>query len=228
MFSGCTDASRPRIQVFAAASLTDVMEVLADSFQTAGRYDVVINVAASSLLARQIEHGARADLFVSAHPEWTNHLRAKGLILTPDTLPISNRLVVVAREPGADISAGRIALADPEHVPAGMYAREALVCSGGWESLQGRIVPTVDVRAALAAVEEGGVEAAVVYASDALHVPDLFVESAVAERCQPDIVYTAGVLRGASDPSGARELLAYIVDPAREGVWRKFGFETRR
>jgi molybdate transport system substrate-binding protein len=207
------------------------MEALADSFEVAGggHDDVVINVAATSLLARQIERGARADLFVSAHPAWTNYLLEKEKLIDPDTLPISNRLVYVARiARGRDTTLRRIALADPEHVPAGMYAKAALQCSGEWDQLKSRIVPTVDVRAALAAVESGALDAAVVYHSDALHVPDLIVSPAVAGGCQPSILYTVGLVRGGSELSRARELLAYIVDPARGAVWSKFGFENRR
>lgn len=211
------------LDVYAAASLTDVLEVLADSFEVreGGRYRVRLNLAGSSLLARQIARGARADVFVSAHPSWTELLRREGRLVDVHTLPISNDLVLVSRETEGALD-GRLALADPEHVPAGMYARSALECEGLWSDLEDRIVPTLDVRAALTAVSEGAAESAIVYASDALHTPALRYRAFVSDKCRPDVRYTVGITE--SQNEGAVRFLSMLSDTTLRSTWRQFGF----
>ena len=184
-----------------------------------------MNVAGSSLLARQIERGAAADLFVSAHPDWTEYLYAKRRISPPVELPVANRLVQVRRQNGNPSENGRIALADPEHVPAGMYAREALLCEGRWAMLAPRLVPTLDVRAAVAAVEAGAAGSAIVYASDAAMAPKLQVEDVVSERCRPQIRYTAAVVSGSALQEDAMRFLDLMQDPAAAQLWQRFGFD---
>lgn len=216
------------LRLFAAASLTDVLEVLVDSFRTVepNAPHVRLHVAGSSLLARQIEHGAGADVFVSAHPAWMDYLIDRGMIRRAEELPITNRLVVVARREGLHLrDADRLALADPEHVPAGIYAREALECDGLWRHMDGRIAATVDVRAALAAVEEGAADAAVVYASDAAFTPELHVSEPFPSACRPQISYRIGVARSAGP--GADALADFLADARRGPVWERFGFATR-
>ena len=225
---GCR-ADRPdeTVTVFAAASLTDVMEAFADTFstRTGGTYEVALNLAGSSLLARQISMGARADLFISAHPTWTEYLQDRGRLASIDTLPISNNLVVVSRTGTELRSTDHVALADPEHVPAGIYAREALRCEGWWDDLEDRIVPTLDVRSALAAVQEGAAEAAIVYASDALFAPELVAAPVFSDACQPVIRYTSGL--APEDGDGGERFLALLQDLRMASTWNRFGFAYR-
>ncbi len=223
--TGCRrSSSRAALTVYAAASLTDAMEAFADTFQVATGMPVTVNVAGSSLLARQIERGAAADLFVSAHPDWTDYLHAAGRILPPVELPVANRLVQVRRRDGGPFANERIALADPDHAPAGMYAREALLCEGTWAALAPRLAPTLDVRAAVAAVEAGAAGAAIAYASDAAMAPELQVEEVVSETCRPRIRYAAAVVRGSAFQEDARGFLALLRDPAAARLWRRYGF----
>lgn len=221
--------------MFAAASLTDALETIADSFEAAYPRDrVILNVAATSLLARQIEQGAPADVFFSANLAWMQQLEEQGRVVGPVREPLSNQLVVVGRPetpvlPSLEALAGesRIALADPEHVPAGLYAREGLECAGLWEQIFPRIVPTLDVRAALLSVRNGAADVAVVYASDVQADPNVRVLLQWPAACQPEIRYAAARLRDANHPEGADRLLAYATDPARTAVWERFGFLTR-
>ena len=224
--TGCRRPPQDRtLDVYAAASLTDVMEALADTFRVMpGGVRVTVNVAGSSLLARQIERGAAADLFVSAHPDWTGYLYTKRRISPPVELPVANRLVKVRRQNGRPSENERIALADPEHVPAGMYAREALLCEGRWAMLAPRLVPTLDVRAAVAAVEAGAAGSAIVYASDTAMAPKLQVEDVVSERCRPQIRYTAAVVQGSALQEDAMRFLALMQDPGTAKLWERFGF----
>ncbi len=226
LLTGCRRPPQDRtLDVYAAASLTDVMEAFADTFQVMpGGVRVTVNVAGSSLLARQIERGAAADLFVSAHPDWTEYLYTEHRIFPPIELPVANRLVQVRRQDGQRSENERIALADPEHVPAGMYAREALLCEGRWALLAPRLVPTLDVRAAVAAVEVGAAGTAIVYGSDAVMAPELQVEDVVSERCRPQIRYTAAVVQGSALQEDALRFLALMQDPAAAGLWQRFGF----
>lgn len=157
--------------VFAAASTGDVVLDLAATSEGG----VAVSLAASSTLARQIHRGAPADVFVTADPEWADWLESEGVAILDRAVLAEGRLVWV--EPGAGArraslaeavaAAGRVALGDPAHVPAGAYARDALTEVGLWESVAARVIPQADVRAALAAVETGAADAAVVYASDA-------------------------------------------------------------
>lgn len=232
--TGCEPApgSGPALTVYAAASLTDALQALADSFETAHPgVDVVVNVAATSLLARQIEQGATADVFFSANREWMAYLEARHRIAGPVFTPLGNRLVVVAPE-GADgpdspvalTGVRRLALADPESVPAGLYARQALECLGLWEDVRPRVVPTLDVRAALLSVRHHTAEAAVVYASDARAVDGVQVRFGWPERCRPDVRYAAARLAAARAPDLADAFLRYAVSPARRAFWTRFGF----
>ena len=230
LFAGCgrspSGDSRP-LHVYAAASLTDVMEAFADTFQVATGMPATVNVAGSSLLARQIERGAGADLFVSAHPDWTDYLHGAGRTLSPVELPVANRLVQVRRRGGGPSVNARIALADPDHAPAGMYAREALRCEGTWAALAPRLVPTLDVRAAVAAVESGAAGLAIVYASDAAMAPELLAEEMISEACRPRIRYTAAaVVRDRALSADARRFLDLMRDPASAPLWRRFGFRV--
>ena len=228
------------LQVYAAASLTDVMEAFADTFRSmSGGMPVTVNVAGSSLLAKQIEHGANADLFVSAHPDWTTYLYEEDHVRTLVELPISNRLVEIRRRgdsgkslwggssrssQGGSRESQRIALADPAHVPAGMYARKALECEGRWEALEGVVVFTLDVRAAVAAVQTGAATSAIVYASDAWMMRALEVTEVGSEGCRPRIRYTAAIVRGSEREEEALRFVAWLRAPEARVWWRRFGF----
>ncbi len=236
---GCTsspaDQPREEILVFAAASLTDALETLADSFEIAHpQYRVMLNVAATSLLARQIEQGAPADVFFSANLAWMQRLEQQGRIEGTARQPLGNRLVVVGRAERASWSSleplltlPRIALADPEHVPAGIYARQGLECAGLWEEVLPRLVPTLDVRAALLSVRNGATDVALVYASDVQADPNVRVLLTWPSACQPEIRYAVARLLGAANPEGADHLLAFVTDSARTTLWERFGFLPR-
>lgn len=158
--------------VFAAASTTDVVQGVASQIEAETGRAVLVSVGATSTLARQIARGAPADVFVAADPAWVDWLRREGVPVRQRQTVARGRLVVVG-PPGstaADLRAalaGRIAIADPSHVPAGRYARQSLAAAGLWAEVEPRVVAVGDVRAALAAVEVGAADRAVVYASDA-------------------------------------------------------------
>ena len=169
LLAGCHDA--PASVVMAAASTTDVARAAAERVEAETGRRVLVSVGATSALARQIARGAPADVFVAADPAWVDWLAERVPVRQRQTVA-RGRLVVVG-PPGSTAAslpealAGRVALADPSHVPAGRYARRSLAAAGVWAEVEPRVVVVGDVRAALAAVELGAAERAVVYASDA-------------------------------------------------------------
>ena len=223
------------ITVFAAASLADALGELADSYHAATGDTVRLNLGASSLLARQIQEGAPADLFFSADDAKMDELARAGLIdaATRRSL-LSNALVVVvpADRPlrvaaPADLAAPavrRLAVAEPATVPAGIYAREYLERAGLWPNLAPKIVAAENVRAVLATVANGDADAGFVYRTDALVSKRVRVAWVVPPDQGPRISYPAAVLRGAANPAGARRLLAWLESPAVRAVFTKHGF----
>ena len=225
-------APRQEVVVFAAASLTDVLEALADSFETSHPgYNVTLSTAASSLLARQIEQGAPADVFFSANRAWTQYLADRGETSGAMHEVARNRLVVVGPPAAPKLQAlsdlksvKPLALADPAHVPAGIYAKQGLACAGLWDAVEPNVVPALDVRAALLAARSGAAEAALVYASDVRADPGVRVLFEWPSACAPDIRYTAARLRSAPHPEDAARFLRFATDPNQAALWRRFGF----
>ena len=232
LMPACVADQRQELVLLAAASLTDAGRSLADAFEEEHpQYRILLSVGPSSILARQIEHGAPADVFLSANMAWLQHLDRERKVILSSNLPVTNALVVAGRiaDPAlkelADLGGtGRIAVADPAHVPAGMYARAALECAGLWHELEGRLLPTLDVRAALAAVTSGAAEVAIVYASDLKLAPAARILMAWPKACAPEIRYGAAL---ASAAAGARSLFTFVADTAHNDLWREFGFTLR-
>ncbi|PYQ53389.1 MAG: molybdate ABC transporter substrate-binding protein [Acidobacteria bacterium] len=214
------------IRVSAAASLTDALGEIARRY---GKDAIVFNFGASSLLARQIIEGAPADAFVSADEQQMNRLQQRGLIMARRNI-LSNTLVVVVPadsriaigSPNELIAVRKIAIAQPDTVPAGVYAREYLQHAGVWDRVASRIVPTENVRAALAAVESGNVDAGIVYLTDGLSSRRVKIAYRVTNG--PKITYPAAVIAGSREKAAALRFLDYLQsDPARQ-IFRRYGF----
>ncbi|TCD11380.1 molybdate ABC transporter substrate-binding protein [Oricola cellulosilytica] len=213
--------------VFAAASLTDVIEAAAAAFTAATECPVAISVAGSSVLARQIEAGAPATLFLSANSEWVTWLETNAAerISGPPRVLARNRLVVVGRaDPAeiADLLSTRFAMADPAHVPAGMYAKTALEALGVWTDVASNAIFTENVRLALSLAERGDVSTAIVYATDARMEPGLNVLYRFDDANYPEIRYEAVLLTGAGETGGA--FLDMLAGPEGQEILAKYGF----
>ena len=189
--------------MLAASSLQEALEEAAGAWAAHGHPAPVLSFAGSSALARQVEQGAPADLFISADEEWMDTLAGKSL-LRADTRTdlLSNRLVLVTRKGGpvralADLADGKLALADPAAVPAGKYARAALESSGQWQAVAAKVVPAENVRAALALVEAGMVDTSFVYITDANIAKDAELVWIAPPEDDPGISYVAVVVKGA-------------------------------
>lgn len=225
-------APQPEITVFAAASLADAFQEVAGAFEAAGGARVVFNFAGSNDLARQIEAGASAQVFVSANREQVARLEKAGRVRPGAAFPLlGNSLVVIV--PGTSktgplsgprdlLAFDRLALADPTGVPAGIYAREWLERAGVWDRLAPRVVPTLDVRAALAAVAAGNLPAGVVYATDAAGSDRVRVVYRVPASEAPPVRYFAAPVTGA--PKAAMGFLAFLRGPRAREIFARHGF----
>jgi molybdate transport system substrate-binding protein len=226
------------INVFAAASLSDALRDLATLHEKATGDTVRLNLGASSTLARQIADGARADLFFSADEAKMDTLARAGCIVPGTRCSfLSNSLVVVvAADSGlrfasaqdlATSAVHRLAIAEPQTVPAGIYAREYLQQQGVWAAVADKIVPTENVRAVLAAVESGNVTAGIVYRTDALISDRVRIAFAVPPGEGPPISYSYAAIVGGGNPSGAARFAAQVSSPAGKSVFIKYGFVTK-
>ena len=221
---GDADAAKvepPTLLVSAAASLSEAIGAVADRYEQEHGVRILLNVAGSQMLAAQIIEGAPVDVFISADGLQMERAEAAGRIDDAGRVDLlSNQLVVVVpsdrtgtvEEPRdlVDPSMERIALGDPEAVPAGVYARQYLESQGLWESLEARIVPATSVRAALRAVEAGTVDAGIVYRTDVRAGAGAVIAFAVPPEDGPSIVYPAAVARGAPNPAAAARFLDYL------------------
>jgi molybdate transport system substrate-binding protein len=221
-------AKAAEIRVFAAVSLTEAVEEIARDYEMKTGEDVVFHFGASSLLARQIEQGAPADLFLSAHEARMNALAKRGLLLARKSV-LSNSLVIVVPDDSSAIAtpaqlarAKRIALAEPSTVPAGMYARAWLQKIGLWNRVAPNVIPTDNVRAALAAVESGNVDAAIVYKTDARIARRSRIAYEVPRAQTPGISYPFALL----DRRG-HGFFAYLQSKAALQVFARHGFLIR-
>ena len=210
----------PEVHVYAAASLTDALREIGAAYERQTGERVVFNFAGSSALARQIRQGAPADLFLSA-----DEAKMDAVAAAERTSVLSNTLVIVGsgiRTPH-DLVGRRVALAEPSSVPAGIYAREYLTRIGIWSAVAPNVVPTANVRAALAAVESGNVDAAIVYRTDARRG----FACEIPRSDGPRISYPFAVLRDADNPAGARRFLAYLTSRPSLAVFERHGFLIR-
>jgi molybdate transport system substrate-binding protein len=233
-------AHAQQVTVFAAASLTDAMKDIAAQWQKAGHPAISLSFAASSTLARQIEQGAPANIFASADEKWMDDLAGKNLIV-PDTRKdlLGNDLVLVVPAdkpqhvsigPGFDLAAllgpsGRLSVGDPAHVPAGIYAQQALRKLGLWDSVAGRLASADDVRSALLLVERGEAPAGIVYGTDAAVSQGVMVAGTFPESSHDPVSYPFAVVKSGDTPE-ARALMTYLEAPEARAIFVKRGFKV--
>ncbi|KQM33154.1 molybdate ABC transporter substrate-binding protein [Sphingomonas sp. Leaf10] len=234
-----TAQSKPPV-VLAAASLQESMNAAADAWAKRGHVRPTLSFAASSALARQVAAGAPADLFVSADVEWMDDLYRRGLLAPGSrTNLLGNRLVLVAPvdskirvalRPGVDLSralnGGRLAMADPDAVPAGRYGKAALTRLGAWDRVAPSVVRAENVRAALALVERGAAPMGIVYATDAKASAKVRVVGIFPAASHPPIVYPIARLKASRNVDGER-FRRFLTSPAGKAIFVRYGFSTR-
>ena len=230
--------ARPPL-VLAAASLQESLTAAADAWAKQGHVKPTISFAASSALARQVEAGAPADLFVSADEDWMNALAKKNLIVAKTRVTfLGNRLVVAAaagssvripvRPPAALVrvlTAGPLAMADTA-VPAGKYGQASLEALGVWAQVAPKVVRAENVRATLALVERGAAPLGIVYATDAKASAKVRIAGVFPERTHPAITYPIARLSASTNPE-AEAFRRFLVSRAGKAIFVRFGFSAR-
>jgi molybdate transport system substrate-binding protein len=235
--AGCDSQSRAPLRVSAAVSLTESLTAVVRQWERETGEAATLNFAASNVLSRQIEEGAPADLFISADTVQMERLVVRGIVVPNSVVPLlSNQLVVVtavdrplpAPAPGglADPRVGRVALGDPAAVPAGIYARQWLERIDLWPRMASKVVPTSSVRAALAAVEAGNADAAVIYRTDAVGRARVRIEYLVPVDQGPRISYPVGIVAASRQAEKASALLSWLRGDVAAGVFKAAGFDV--
>lgn len=228
-------AQEAELIVSAAASLADVMAELATMYRTEAGVDVRVNTGGSNTLARQIVEGARVDLFISADQARMDVVeRADRVVAGSRTDLLANTLVIVVpADSSVPVSSARdlagprvrrVAMGNPESVPAGVYGRRWLERTGVWSAVAPKVVPLPTVRAALSAVQESRVDAGIVYATDARATGAVRVAVVAVDEEAPAVVYPAAVIRGARERAAAR-FLAWLREDAATRVLIRAGFK---
>ena len=232
-------AAPPELLVDGAASLTNAFTDIGTLWMAKGNR-IKFNFAASSDLARQIEHGEAADIFASADEMWMDRL-AKSRRIDPQTRfdLVGNTLVLVEKrdglktielKPGVDLAGllgpgGRLAVGDPTHVPAGIYAEQALRKLGLWDSVKDRLAPADSVRAALLMVERGETKAGIVYGTDVRVAPALAVAAIFPPDTHAPIRYPVAVVSH-GHAADAAEFLAFLRTEPAQDVFQHYGFTS--
>jgi len=229
----------PAVRVFAASSLTEALNAIGAQYTAETGVKVTFAYGASSAIARQIEAGAPADLFLSADTDWMDYVQSRALIQTATRRNLlSNRLVLIAPKdstvalkiaPGFPLAqalgrGGRLATGDPDSVPVGRYARSALMNLGVWNEVADHLVRAENVRSALVFVARGETPLGIVYATDALVEPKVRVVDTFPVKSHLPIVYPAAVTRKGGPAAAA--FLAYVRGPKGQAIFRKYGFIT--
>jgi len=226
------------VTVFAAASTTNALNDIAKMFAEKGQGKIVPSYASSSTLAKQIENGAPANVFISADEPWMTYLEEKKMIEPGSRFNLlGNKLVLIAPAgssidkvaiaPNFDLAKllgdGKLSTGDPDHVPAGKYAKAALEKLGVWGSIENRLARAADVRGALTLVERGEAPLGIVYSTDAAITPKVKVVGVFPADTHPKIVYPAALITGKA-PEAAKKFLDFLKTPESKAIFEKYGF----
>ncbi len=234
-------ATQAKITVFAAASMANVLEEIKSEYiKVNPQQEIDFSFASSSVLARQISQGAPAQLFISADQKWMDFLAEKGAIVTDSRRDlVGNRLVMIAPQnslitsvdlPNAQwhshLNNTYLAVGDPDHVPAGKYAKAAFIFLGQWNDLETKLARANNVRAALALVERGESPLGVVYATDAVASKKVKTVAIFPENTHPAIEYPIAIVNG-QDNEESRKFLAYLRSESAVKIFQQFGFSVK-
>lgn len=230
-------SAAPKVTVFAAASLSNAVSDIAKIYQKQTPHNIQTSFAASSALARQIEHGAPVDIFISADTQWMTYLQQKNLIQAASQVNLlGNQLVLIAPKSQpfnakmrsdfnlATAFDGKLCTGDTNSVPAGIYAKQALQYFSWWETIKPRIVAMQDVRAALVSVERGECAAGIVYATDAKASSKVRVVADFPANSHAEIVYPLALVKNANPY--AHDFYQFLMSDQARQIFNQYGFTT--
>lgn len=242
LLTGLTgSALAARVTVFAAASLTNALQDIAKQYQQETGDEVVLSFASSSTLARQIEAGAPANVFISADQKWMDYLQEKqGIDTTSRKTLLANSLVVIVPESSKQqpvtidartdwnklLQGGRLAVGDPDHVPVGIYMKQAMQQLGAWDNIADKLAPAQDVRSGLALVERNEVPIGVVYSSDAQVTPKVKIIGHFPPESYPKVEYPLALISDHDNPD-SRRFYNYLQQATATAVFQRYGFVTQ-
>jgi len=229
-------ATAEPVMIYAAASLTDVLNELVSTYETEKGIKLQTNMASSGTLARQIEQGGTADLYISASQKWADYVESMGKVVSGNKVKIAeNKLVLIAPTdselavPAIDSSLafgsllgdGRLSMGDPAHVPAGKYAKQSLEYFGWYEGIKNAMLPAKDVRSALMVVELGETPVGIVYRTDAMKSKKVKILNTFPEESHKPIVYVAELLK---ENKTSKSFYAFLNSEKAKPIWKKYGF----
>ncbi|PHM71489.1 molybdate ABC transporter substrate-binding protein [Xenorhabdus sp. KJ12.1] len=229
-----------KVTVFAAASLTNALNDIAEQYKKDTQGEVVASYASSSTLARQIEQGAPADLFISADQQWMDYISGKKLIIedTRHTL-LGNQLVLIAPKKSklnkidinqetkwSSLLAGEhLAVGDPDHVPVGIYAKESLQYLGAWDLVNPLLARTNNVRSGMALVEREEVPLGIVYGSDAVASKKVKVVGVFPQESHKPVEYPVAIIKG-HENQAVQDFYDYLKTPEAVEIFTRYGFNS--
>ncbi|ETS29351.1 MULTISPECIES: molybdate ABC transporter substrate-binding protein [Photorhabdus] len=227
-----------KVTVFAAASLTNALDDISIQYKQEKKGDVVASYASSSTLARQIEQGAPADIFISADQQWMDYIAGKKLIIDKTRFTIlGNQLVLIAPKESklnkininketqwkSLLADGRLAVGDPDHVPVGIYAKQSLQYLGAWETVNPLLARTSNVRSGMALVERAEVPLGIVYASDAVASDKVKVVGIFPAESHKPIEYPMAIIKAHNNPA-VLGFYDYLKTPEAAAIFKRYGF----
>ena len=233
-------ASARDVTVFAASSLTDALANVGHAYERASGEDVHFSFASSSTLARQIAEGAPADIYVSADQRWMDYVQKRDRIQTGSRIDLlANQLVLIAPrasridhvdlQPGVDLSAllgpGRLAVGNPMHVPAGIYAKQALTALHAWKAVENHLARSANVRAALALVALGASPLGIVYRTDAIASDKVKIVGTFPADSHKPVIYPAALTVHAGKHKAARDFFRFLQSPTASTIFKRHGFK---
>ena len=230
-----TTARADDVLLAAAASLTDVLNTMGKAYQAKSKHKLVLTLGPSNFLARQIDEGAPADIFFSAdlaqidllykngrlEPGTRKNLLSNQLVIV---VPMDSKLRIASPKDLLKPEVRKIALADPAAVPVGVYTSKYLADEELWDKVKTKIIPVLDVRATLASVESGNVEAGFVYKTDAALSAKVKVVFEVPMEKGPKIIYPAAIVKESKKKEAARDFMSYVLSSAGKTIFQKYGF----
>jgi molybdate transport system substrate-binding protein len=235
-FSGMRNAANAdEILVAAAASLTDALKDIGKAYQAKSKHKILLTLGPSNFLARQIDEGAPADMFFSAdlaqmdllekngrlEPGSRKNLLSNQLVIV---VPADSKLAIASPKDLLKSDVKKIALADPAAVPVGVYTSKYLADEGLWDKMKPQIVPVLDVRATLASVESGNVEAGFVYKTDAAISKKVKIVFEVPIEKGPKITYPVAIIKESKKKEAAHDFMNYVSGDAGKSAFKKYGF----
>ncbi|MCF6093012.1 molybdate ABC transporter substrate-binding protein [Microaerobacter geothermalis] len=242
IFAGCSNGNKAgqtsvKLYVSAAASLGNALQEIGDAYKKLNPgIEVYFNFGGSGTLQQQIEQGAPADLFISANEEKMDRLQKKGLIIEETRTDIlSNELVLVTSkelkgkmtewDDLATSLVNKIAMGDPQYVPAGKYGMEALKTIGIWDKIQNKLVFAKDVTQVLTYVESGNVAAGIVYSSDVIRSKEIEIGFTIDSTAHSPILYTMSILKNSVNQQAAKDFYQFILGEQALEIFKKYGFQ---